>query len=694
MNLQYRPDIDGLRALAVLAVLFYHTAIPGFSGGFVGVDVFFVISGFLITTIILKDLREERFSIARFYERRVRRIFPALFPVIAFSLIIGAYLFDAKAFEDLGQSIMATTLFSSNILFWRESGYFDAPSLQKPLLHTWSLAVEEQFYIFFPLLLALIHRYLNGRYLQWLVAAFLLSLLASVYGVHHAQSMTFYFVTTRAWELLAGAVLALGVIPVPSSAWRRNLLSMSGLGLIVYSMVFYSEETLFPGAGAIPPVMGAAFIIHSGGQKGGVVGRLLSLRPLVFIGLISYSLYLWHWPLVAFARFLMFRSMTPYEGIAIVMSSILIATLSWKYIEQPFRGARPLFPERKRLFAAAGAVMAVASGIGGVIFLQEGMGWRIERLSPGLRATLAEVQYDPVWKRHVEWDVNVKTIDTEKEPPVVGAPNALPSFALVGDSHARAIIPALEHQALSNLLSGHVITKASTPFLLGVSNVAFKADDGFDEVAFNDSVLAFLSSRPSLKTVFIAARWGGYVNGRWVERSEDPQSDTLIDSYGQYAAGRPNAVILRAGLERAVHALLAMERNVVLISDVPEIGYDVPRFFNLKTRFPALVSGFEISPTLADYNRRQHEAQEILEDLVKLPGVTLIHPEKRMFNREGKGRIVSAGKLLYQDDDHLSTAGALFVAPVFDEVFTAMAAVQSRSDEKVVSGPGRPHESR
>jgi len=271
MPLKYRPDIDGLRAIAVLAVLFFHTGVPGFSGGFVGVDIFFVISGFLITSIILKDIKEEQFSIARFYERRIRRIFPALFPVIAFTLAVGAYLFDANAFKDLGQSITATTLFSSNILFWRESGYFAAASFTKPLLHTWSLAVEEQFYIFFPLALVFIHRFLKSRYILWIGIAIILSLGASIWGVYYKPSPTFYLVPTRAWELLAGSVLALGVLPNPSSAWLRNLLSATGLGLIMYSVGFYTEVTLFPGHNAIAPVMGAWLIIYS--NRGGYGNR-------------------------------------------------------------------------------------------------------------------------------------------------------------------------------------------------------------------------------------------------------------------------------------------------------------------------------------------------------------------------------------------------------------------------------------
>jgi len=400
---------------------------------------------------------------------------------------------------------------------------------------------------------------------------------------------------------------------------------------------------------------------------------MLSLRPLVFIGLISYSLYLWHWPIVAFAKYMMFRPLVAHESMSIIVLSIVLASFSWKYIEQPFRGRQPLFRERRRLFAAASVVMIVASGIGGFIFLKKGMGWRIERLSPGLTKTIDQAKNNPVWERQAQWDVIVKKIDNGQEPPQMGAENVEPSFALVGDSHARAIIPAFEYQANRARMSGYILTKASTPFLLGVSQVSSKADDGFDEVAYNDSVMEFIRSHPAIRTVFVVARWGGYINGHWVAKNEDDLHITMQDSMGQYGSDYPNSVILGVGLSRTVNTLRGMGRKVILVSDVPEIGYDVPRLFNLKTRFPLFVNGFDIQPTLAEYNMRQRVARGIFAELAKLPCVSLIHPERRMFDDKGRGRVMSEGKLLYMDDDHLSIAGALFVAPVFDEVFGEMA---------------------
>ena len=290
MVIKYRPDIDGLRAIAVLSVIFFHTGISGFSGGFVGVDVFFVISGYLITSIILKDIKSGEFSIARFYERRIRRIFPPLFTVITFTVVVSAFLFDSNSFESFGRSITATTFFCSNVLFWKESGYFDASSITKPLLHTWSLAVEEQFYIFFPLLLIGITRFSKNRYLQWIVGISLVSLMMSIIGVYTHQVITFYLLPTRAWELLFGSFLSLEVIPKLESNVQRNLVSFIGLSLIIFSICFYTESTLFPGVAALAPVLGASFIIHSGKGGASIVKKLLSYKPIVYIGLISYSL--------------------------------------------------------------------------------------------------------------------------------------------------------------------------------------------------------------------------------------------------------------------------------------------------------------------------------------------------------------------------------------------------------------------
>jgi len=685
MEIKYRADIDGLRAIAVLAVLFFHTNVPGFTGGFVGVDVFFVISGYLITTIILKEIRAENFSIARFYERRIRRIFPALFPVIAFVLVVGAYLFDANSFKDLGQSILATTLFSSNILFWHESGYFAAPSLQKPLLHTWSLAVEEQFYIFFPLALMAIHRFLRGKYFLWVMIAFILSLAASIYGVMHHPGATFYLVPTRAWELMVGSILALGTLPDLAKNWQRNTFTISGLALILFSIFFYTEATPFPGIAALAPVFGSGLIIYSGRKDTHQAQKLLTTRPLVFIGLISYSLYLWHWPLVAFTKYLLFRPFNGVDSTAIIVASLLIASFSWRFIEQPFRGKTPMLNERKRLFGVACVVMVVAVGIGGAIHLRSGMPGRINRFYPEMAAVIDRAINDPEWKKHGEWEKNTMKIGEGMIPPIVGKDVINPSFAIVGDSHARAMIPAFERQAMRSGTAGYIITASSTPLLQGISIISSN-DNGVDEPVYNKSVFTFIKKRPSIKTVILVARWGLYIHGHWTAKTEDPLTIKLIDATGENSENSSNAKILGIGLARTVNALKKMNLKVILVSDVPEIGFQVSRVYMMQSRFPFLEKGMEFRPSVAEYNDRQKEVNAVFEKLAKQPNVTVIHPEKMMFDEHGRGRIMVNGELLYLDDDHLSSAGALYVAPVFDQLFKDIACNQSDGQKLSTNG--------
>lgn len=672
MKLKYRADIDGLRAIAVLAVLFFHTDVPGFTGGFVGVDVFFVISGYLITSIILKEIKAENFSIARFYERRIRRIFPALFPVIAFVIVAGAFLFDTNAFNELGESIAATTLFSSNILFWSESGYFSAPSLQKPLLHTWSLAVEEQFYIFFPLALMAIHRYLKGKYFLWIMIAFIISLAASIYGVEHHPEATFYLVPTRGWELISGSILSLRALPNHTKSWQKNLLTSAGLALIFVSIFSYSEATPFPGAAALMPVIGAALIILSGSGGGTYAAqKILSARPLVFIGLISYSLYLWHWPLVALWKYLTFRPWNLVDSLGIIAASFVLSILSWKYIEQPFRGERMLLSERKLLFSFAGGVLIVFAGIGGVIVFQNGMSWRFPN-------TLNDTIYkaDTGWENEHVFKNLIDQYDNEDilniKPLIIGEATASPSYVVWGDSHSYAIKNGIAFASKHYNLSGFITNYTCCPPLLDVEIV----DTPQDEVMANKKTLAFIDTHQELKTVILVARWAWYAHGEGYKAESGGFKLAANGSYDE-----SNLKIVKTGLTKTVKKLLSMDRKVILVSDVPEIGYLVPNLYFKIMQYPEIADAKDVLPTIQEYNIRQRDVQSILSELAELPGVTLIHPESLMFDKNERVKIIANDELLYRDDDHLSTAGALYVAPVFDEIFKEMASNQSAAQK-------------
>ena len=301
-QLKYRAYIDGLRAIAVLAVLFFHADI-GCGGGYVGVDVFFVISGYLITGLILKDLDGGQFQLVKFWERRVRRILPAVAVVLLACLATGWFLLFSLDFKELGESVLAQALLVSNIYFWRESGYFAQAAEMKPLLHTWSLAVEEQFYLLFPFLLIAFKRFSRKSLVPGILLLCCISFSLSVYCSYRHASVNFYFLPTRAWELLLGSFLAAIPAQRTSTRWLTESLSSGGLLAILCAVFFYGPDTRFPGISALLPCVGAALIIWANDHTLTCVGKLLAIRPVVFIGLISYSLYLWHWPMLVFASY-------------------------------------------------------------------------------------------------------------------------------------------------------------------------------------------------------------------------------------------------------------------------------------------------------------------------------------------------------------------------------------------------------
>ena len=389
--LKYRPDIDGLRAVAILSVLAYHLSPASVSGGFVGVDVFFVISGYLISAVIFSEIATGRYSVLAFYERRIRRIFPALFGMlIGLSTVISFFLLP-KEFIDYAKSAIAATTSASNFYFWHHSGYFDSPT-SNPLLHTWSLAVEEQFYILFPIFLLITRRFFT----QWLKHAVVIllftSLAASVVTLHYNATTAFYMPYTRAWELLMGTVISLGLFPRLRQALVRNGITLLGIGMIGYAVLRYSPQTPFPGLAAVVPCVGSALIIGAGESGSTLVGKTLSWRPMVFIGLISYSLYLWHWPVIVLNDLglsVNVSAVVPNRWAFLLLSqtsnkvtellvSFVLAVLSWRFVERPFR-SHPRHIERRPLFALSAAVTIVLLLFSGAIIYASGFPRRFPR---------------------------------------------------------------------------------------------------------------------------------------------------------------------------------------------------------------------------------------------------------------------------------------------------------------------------
>src|ERR1700722_12179845 len=466
--LKYRADIDGLRAVAVLSVLAFHIRLRGISGGFVGVDVFFVISGYLISSIVFTEIVESRYSVIGFYERRIRRIFPALFAMLAVvSIFAVVYLLPAEL-VGYSKSMLAATASASNFYFWRHSGYFDSPT-SYPLLHTWSLAVEEQFYILFPIFLILVRKFFPSRLRLSIIVLFCASLVASVIIVSQNRQTAFYMPYTRAWELLLGTILSLEMFPHLDREWLRNLATLAGIGLIGFSIFFYTERTLFPGLTALAPCLVSALIIGAGEGGSSLVAKVLSWRPIVFIGLISYSLYLWHWPIIVLQQMGVFigasaitsqrmAALLPehrLDMIVEVVLSVVLGILSWRFVERPFRSG-PLRLSGRPLFALAGAVMIILIGFSSWTVFAKGFAGRfpadalevasVHRDSEEIARTGCFITSDYHFEKY-NYNLCLHEDNSGKKN----------NYLLLGDSHS-----AMLWSALSSALPNANVMQAST----------------------------------------------------------------------------------------------------------------------------------------------------------------------------------------------------------------------------------------
>ncbi len=656
-KMDYRPDIDGLRAIAILAVLFYHMGANAFSGGFVGVDVFFVISGYLITNMIVKEIEAKEFSILRFYERRIRRIFPAIFTVIAFTLAVSALLFDANEFLDCSKSVLATTLFLSNVLFWSQTGYFEEPSTLKPLLHTWSLAVEEQFYIFFPLLIVTMIRFFKSGLKTILILLTLVSFVLSAYVVFRDPSAAFYLAHLRAWELLIGSVLALNIIPPDFNTKTRNVLGLTGIALILTSVFLYTHDTPFPGITALLPTLGSALIIQSGIKRDTFAGKILSWGPLVFIGKISYSLYLWHWPLIVFGRYYIIREPTTGDALLWLSTSIAISTLSWKFIENPFRART--FLRRPAIFTLAGIAMALTLTAGAFVYFEDGLPHRFDS-----RHTTRFDESDYQWTKWKRCEVDINNIPADLTLCTIGADGQKTSFLFWGDSHVRALAPSVSASASRKMVSGYIVFASACPPLLGIDRVNRETC-----YQFNNAVLDYIKTHPELRTIILAARWSISANGNRY-KTEEGESVKLVDIVSGSSSAGTNADLFNLGLNRTVRTLIGLGRDVVIVSQVPEVGHHVPSANSIAIRTGRDLNNI-IAPTLTEYLERNLAANHAIDSIEQNYNVQVIDPSKALCD-EQRCLVAIDGEPLYRDDDHLSTFGAEYISYIFDPLFAAI----------------------
>lgn len=620
---RFRPDIQGLRALAVVPVVVFHAFPDLLPGGFVGVDVFFVISGYLITRILHQELREGRFSIAGFYVRRVRRLFPALYLMLFATILLGIVVLPPQELGELAKTVVATVGFVANFLFYDLSGYFGGQAELKPLLHTWSLAVEEQFYLVFPLALAAIWR-IRPRWLPailWAAAA--LSLAWSVRELGQDASRAFYYPAPRAFELLIGAIVAVGAIPKTGSQAIRDGLSLLGIALIAASLLLLSETQPFPGLAALPPCIGVALVLAAGEESDSLGGRMLSAAPLVLVGSLSYSLYLWHWPALVFGRYLALRPLTAPETIAAIAVAFVLAWASWRYVESPVLKWR--LPHR-RVLAGGAAMMAATAGLAAVLVVGQGLP---QRLDPMGRTLIAAAGDSSIFRATCHSEEH--GVIPYRRLCAFGDPKATPSVALWGDSFGAELVVAMGEKMASEGRSVLQVTASGCPPALG-----YNPRRRPDCAVYNRERLAELAADSRIREVVLVVNYLGFMG----------------DTRDQQAA-------LLDGIERTAQALHADGKSLSLVYSIPRMPFVAPTALAMERLRGGDPSDF--GQQRADFDRRDAIVSARLDRIVRETGAERIVPADRLCGNLLCPAYMRGAGVLYFDHAHLSIAGARYL---------------------------------
>ncbi len=654
---KHREDIDGLRALAVIPVILFHASFELFSGGYVGVDIFFVISGYLITNILINNLNENKFSITNFYERRIRRIFPALLLVLVVCVLFSFFLMLPAEFKRFKHSLISSLFFYTNYFFMFDVGYFADAAETKPLLHIWSLAVEEQFYVVFPIYLYLAYKYVK-KYLG--VLTFILLVISFVYSfllVNSAPSDAFYSTPSRAWELLTGSMLAI----YPSrrifrNKYLANSCSFTGLILIVYAILFFDSATQFPGASALYPVMGSALILLSANSEGNFVGILLSSNIFRFFGLISYSLYLWHWPVLTYARIYSLGS-DPHELMPyLIVIMVLLAFLSWKFIETPFRKAMLINSKSAlRLNRFSVSILVFFIVLSGIAFSN------INKKSYRTYSNHVEsrLKDNPYKLDQCEWfkgtgsNLKICYFGNLKANQV--------SFALVGDSHGEALLPGFYESAKKHKKKGIFIGSGGCLGLFGVS----RPQQGFNLCKPRmDTFAEYLKVADGIETVFLASRWATYISGeRYKNRLG---SDIYItDDESEEISKLENKLVFERAFDRTIKLLNEIGKSVVVVTQVPETEYGTWDIVRAKY----LGLNLEFRPPILDYFERQKVALETFNLYATNNKIKIIELHKYMCGLEYCEVFNDKGKYIYTDNNHITKQFSVTLSTLFEKYF-------------------------
>ena len=657
--MEYRKEIDGLRAIAVTAVILYHAHVSALKGGFVGVDVFFVISGFLITSVILDQQAKGRFTIRGFYERRARRILPALLVVLMATTAAVWFILPPWSMRDFAESVLSVLGFSSNFYFWKASGYFAPSADAMPLIHTWSLGVEEQFYLLFPLLIATGLRL--GRQATFTVVsvAAVLSFGFAVWLVAESPDAAFYISPARFWESLIGALLAFSdfrtVVPRRWRSVANNTASLLGLCLIAVACFVYDTKTPFPSLYALVPTLGAALVIGFASPKT-LVARLLSLSPLVGLGLISYSAYLWHQPLFALARTT--QSLDGLSGLnyaALCAATVFLSYVSWRYVEQPFRRKVTIakriadeVPSKKALVAAMAAIAVLIAAA--CMPLIDG---EFQGRSKYLERTIRSLQYE------------TRCAQRTATCLVNRSSTAAPSFLVWGDSHAHMMLPAFESVAQRLGLQGVFYTQPACVPLLGIATNMFDLRNNIASCPANNRMIIGIVKSLGIHDVFLVGNWSVYTDYGYSGRLPEYLSQTndgprtVEGSRAAFAAGVAITVATYDSIGVRLH----------FVGHTPLQRYDISNvYYHLSFRTDKESELRRLS--VSDVMNREHESfvRSVLQTASSASSATVTDLGEA-FCINGVCRAGTGEEAYYWDDNHLTMVGALATVSVLERAF-------------------------
>jgi peptidoglycan/LPS O-acetylase OafA/YrhL len=651
---RYRSDIDGLRAIAILMVIIYHAFPRLIKGGFVGVDVFFVISGYLISDIILRELAENRFTFATFYARRARRLFPALITVLTVVLVSGWFLLWSSEYKSLGQSAAAGAGFIANILYFTQSGYFDTVSTEKPLLHLWSLGVEEQFYLIWPTILIIAHRY-SSSWLPLCLGG--LSFVLCIFLTQSHIDAAFYLPTSRIWEFTLGYWASLSSRHGdPTIFSRRGLragrvhvaladgLSILGLGLLLFGYITIDHADAFPGYLAAYPALGAALLLLAG-PRGIINRKFLSRGWLVYIGLISYPLYLWHWPLIAFENLIDYGEKTRWVSLSLLIGSIVLADLTWRYIENPIR-----FSRRNWTPWALFLVLMLTGATGAAIAYLEGIPTRFdERNSRLLKSSGEAITTSSKWEKYCPTEIALSDESIEACQRLMPKGETKRNIALVGDSHAISFADALTTVSEDRKVAftGQILAKGGCmpfPWLE-------KSASSNECHPFLNSVFKYIENPVNADTIILVGRWASRFDGEGF--GVDKKQHRFMDIHAERTETQ-SALFVRV-LKEFLDQHQNGKQQIIFVHQVPELGFNmkscISRPFSFKPVNDCTISRAQVERRQGGYRNAVKSLLSQYPNVIVFDPMNVLCDDTRCYGRRDD-------VFLYLDNNHLSVQGA------------------------------------